>query len=114
MFLKLTFLTIILKTSAIQNQPLNPTPLLAIDTYQSPLAFAVGEPQSGGKDSRPQPHRVPKHDAGGSRSRGPDSRRRRRKASPPKRADREWGAEPRDAKWSAATPVGHRKGDVRT
>ena len=65
MFLKLTFLTIILKTSAIQNQPLNPTPLLAIDTYQSPLAFAVGEPQSGGKDSRPQPHRVPKHDAGG-------------------------------------------------
>ena len=69
MFLKLTFLTIILKTSAIQKQSLNSTSLLAIDTHQLLFAFAVGVPQSGGKDSRPQPHRVPKHDAGGSRSR---------------------------------------------
>ena len=42
MFRKLTFLTIILKTSAIQKQSLNSTSLLAIDTHQLLFAFAVG------------------------------------------------------------------------
>jgi hypothetical protein len=98
-------------------QSSKPTTLFAIDTHYRPTAFAFafwGSREAGAR-TRVRSHIVSQTRCkGGAAHVASDSQRRRRKASPPKRADSEWGAKPRDAKRSAATLVGHRQGDVRT